>query len=74
MKLNGADLDLVFALGDRDGDGESGMEEFILIMGPEANDAVKRFRNCFKDSHDLVSGFLPVMVMALLHSGNWPRA
>ena len=57
MKLNDADLDIVFALGDLDGDGEISMGEFILIMSPAANNAVKRFRNCFKDIHDVVSGF-----------------
>ena len=57
MKLNDADLDIVFALGDLDGDGEISMGEFILIMSPAANNAVKRFRNCFKDIHDIVAGF-----------------
>ena len=57
MKLGDADLDIVFALGDLDGDGEISMGEFVLIMSPVANNAVKRFRNCFKDIHDVVDGF-----------------
>jgi calmodulin len=57
MKLNDADLDIVFALGDLDGDGEISMSEFVLIMSPLASNAVHRFRNCFRDIHDLVSSF-----------------
>lgn len=57
MKLGDAELDVVFALGDLDGDGEISMAEFILIMSPLANNSVQRFRNCFKDIHDVVSSF-----------------
>ena len=57
MKLSDADLDIVFALGDLDGDGEISMSEFVLIMCPMAKNAVNRFRNCFKDIHDLISAF-----------------
>jgi len=57
MKLSDADLDIVFALGDLDGDGEISMSEFVLIMCPLAKNAVNRFRNCFKDIHDLISAF-----------------
>eukprot|EP00091_Calanus_sinicus_P016427 TRINITY_DN35776_c0_g1_i1.p1 TRINITY_DN35776_c0_g1~~TRINITY_DN35776_c0_g1_i1.p1 ORF type:complete len:524 (-),score=190.55 TRINITY_DN35776_c0_g1_i1:33-1604(-) len=57
MKLSDADLDVVFALGDLDGDGEISMCEFVLIMCPLAKNAVNRFRNCFKDIHDLASAF-----------------
>jgi calcium-binding protein CML len=57
MKLNDADLETVFALGDLDGDGEISMGEFVLVMSPLANTAVKRFRNCFRDIHDIVAGF-----------------
>ena len=57
MKLSEADLDVVFALGDLDGDGEISMGEFVLIMSPVANNAVRRFRNCFASIHDIASGF-----------------
>merc|ERR1719309_172658 len=57
MKVSDADLDIVFALGDLDGDGEISMSEFVLIMCPLAKNAVNRFRNCFKDIHDLISAF-----------------
>merc|ERR1719397_2399528 len=57
MKLSDADLDTVFALGDLDGDGEISMGEFVLIMSTVANNAVRRFRNCFASIHDIASGF-----------------
>jgi Ca2+-binding EF-hand superfamily protein len=56
MKLNDADLDTVFALGDLDGDGEISMGEFVLIMSTVANNAVRRFRNCFPASMTLPLG------------------
>ena len=57
MKMSEADLDVVFALGDLDGDGEISMGEFVLIMSPLAKNAVNRFRNCFKNIQELVSAF-----------------
>jgi len=57
MKLSDADLEVVFALGDLDGDGEISMSEFVLIMCPLAKNAVNRFRNCFKDIHELIAAF-----------------
>lgn len=57
MKLSEGDLDVVFAMGDLDGDGEISMSEFVCIMSPAAANAVARFRNCFKDIHDLVTAF-----------------
>jgi len=57
MKLSDSDLDIVFALGDLDGDGEISMGEFVRIMSPLAGNAVNRFRNCFKNIHELASVF-----------------
>ena len=57
MKLSEGDLDVVFAMGDLDGDGEISMSEFVCIMSPLAATAVVRFRNCFKDIHGLVAAF-----------------
>ena len=57
MKLSDADLDIVFALGDLDGDGEISLSEFVRIMSPVAGNAVNRFRNCFKDIYELVAAF-----------------
>ena len=57
MKISDNELDIVFALGDLDGDGEISMSEFVLIMSPLAKNAVNRFRNCFKDINDLINAF-----------------
>jgi len=57
MKLSDADLEIIFALGDLDGDGEISMCEFVLIMCPLAKNAVNRFRNCFRDIHELIAAF-----------------
>ena len=60
MKLTDTELDIVFALGDLDGDGEISMDEFVLIMSPLAKNAVNRFRNCFKDIHGLITAFTQI--------------
>merc|ERR1719495_1823265 len=60
MKVSDTDLDIVFALGDLDGDGEISMAEFVLIMSPLAKNAVNRFRNCFKDINDLINAFTQI--------------
>merc|ERR1712223_942099 len=57
MKISDTELDIVFALGDLDGDGEISMGEFVLIMSPLAKNAVNRFRNCFKNIHEMISAF-----------------
>merc|ERR1712045_431071 len=48
MKLADADLDVVFALGDLDGDGEISLGEFIRVMSPLTATALARFRNTFR--------------------------
>ena len=60
MKLSDSELDIVFALGDLDGDGEISMGEFIMIMSPLAKNAVGRFRNCFRDIHELITAFTQI--------------
>ena len=57
MKVSDTELDIVFALGDLDGDGEISMSEFVLIMSPLAKNAVNKFRNCFKDINELINAF-----------------
>ena len=57
MKLNDADLDVVFALGDLDGDGEISLGEFIRVMSPLTATALARFRNTFNVIEDVVSAF-----------------
>merc|ERR1719158_2802706 len=57
MKLADADLDVVFALGDLDGDGEISLGEFIRVMSPLTATALARFRNTFNVIEDVVSAF-----------------
>merc|ERR1711899_343173 len=57
MKLSDADLDVVFALGDLDGDGEISLGEFIRVMSPLTATALARFRNTFTVIEDVVSAF-----------------
>merc|ERR1719334_115326 len=57
MKLSDADLDVVFALGDLDGDGEISLGEFIRVMSPLTATALARFRNTFTAIEDVVSAF-----------------
>merc|ERR1711970_557346 len=57
MGLAGADLDVVFALGDLDGDGEISIGEFIRVMSPSTASALARFRNTFTAIEDVVSAF-----------------
>merc|ERR1719419_793329 len=57
MRLGDADLDVVFALGDLDGDGEISPGEFIRVMSPLTATALARFRNTFTAIEDVVSAF-----------------
>merc|ERR1719431_43510 len=57
MRLSDGDLDIVFALGDLDGDGEISIGEFIRVMSPETASALARFRNTFTAIEDVVSAF-----------------
>ena len=57
MRLGDADLDIVFALGDLDGDGEISVGEFIRVMSPSTATALARFRNTFTAIEDVVSAF-----------------
>merc|ERR1711970_298856 len=57
MRLSDGDLDIVFALGDLDGDGEISVGEFIRVMSPSTATALARFRNTFTAIEDVVSAF-----------------
>merc|ERR1712165_468646 len=57
MRLGDSDLDVVFALGDLDGDGEISLAEFIRVMSPSTATALARFRNTFMTIEDVVSAF-----------------
>merc|ERR1719208_562555 len=57
MRLSDPDMDVVFALGDLDGDGEISLGEFIRVMSPLTATALARFRNTFTAIEDVVSAF-----------------
>ena len=57
MRLADQDLDVVFALGDLDQDGEISMSEFIRLMSPSAASAMNRLRNSFRDITDVIVAF-----------------
>merc|ERR1711962_256557 len=57
MKLGNDDVELVFAVGDLDGDGEIDAGEFIRVMFPSAASALSRFRNSFSCIEDVISAF-----------------
>ena len=57
LKLSNDDVELVFAVGDLDGDGEINVGEFIRVMCPNASSALSKFRNAFCNIEDVVSAF-----------------
>merc|ERR1712012_825130 len=57
MRLSDPDMDVVFALGDLDGDVEISLGEFIRVMSPLTATALARFRNTFTAIEDVVSAF-----------------
>jgi calmodulin len=57
MRLSGEELDVIFAVGDLDGDGEINISEFIRVMCPSASGALSRFRNSFRSIEEVVSAF-----------------
>merc|ERR1719483_1664144 len=54
MHLSDEELDVVFALGDIDQDGEISMAEFIPLMSPSAATAMNRLRNSFRDVTEVI--------------------
>ena len=57
MRLGESDLDIVFAIGDLDGDGEINSGEFVRVMCPSAANGLARFRNSFSAIEDVISAF-----------------
>merc|ERR1712106_303071 len=57
LHLNEEELNVVFALGDLDGDGEISMAEFIPLMSPSASTAMNRLRNSFRDITEVIIAF-----------------
>eukprot|EP00088_Acartia_fossae_P012304 TRINITY_DN1633_c0_g1_i1.p1 TRINITY_DN1633_c0_g1~~TRINITY_DN1633_c0_g1_i1.p1 ORF type:complete len:1625 (+),score=462.94 TRINITY_DN1633_c0_g1_i1:438-4877(+) len=57
MRISNDELEVIFAVGDLDGDGEINIGEFIRIMCPSAAGALARFRNSFKSIEEVISAF-----------------
>jgi len=57
LRIGNEDVELVFAVGDLDGDGEINLGEFVRIMCPNAANALSRFRNAFSCIEDVISAF-----------------
>jgi Ca2+-binding EF-hand superfamily protein len=57
MRCSDSELDVIYALGDLDGDGEISVGEFIRVMSPSTAAALQRFRNTFACIEDVISAF-----------------
>jgi Ca2+-binding EF-hand superfamily protein len=57
LKLSEQELEVVFALGDLDQDGEISLSEFVKLMCPAAESGLSRFRNSFRNIQEVVSAF-----------------
>jgi Ca2+-binding EF-hand superfamily protein len=57
LKLSDQELEVVFALGDIDQDGEISLSEFVKLMCPAAESGLNRFRNSFRNIQEVVSAF-----------------
>merc|ERR1719357_947856 len=56
-KFGDADVDAVFALGDADQSGGIDYIEFIGLMCPAAQSGLNKFRNSFRNIHEVISAF-----------------
>merc|ERR1719431_1732414 len=57
MRLNDQEVEVVFALGDIDQDGEISLAEFVRLMCPAAESGLNKFRNSFRNIHEVISAF-----------------
>merc|ERR1711962_1039139 len=57
MKMSDQDLEVVFALGDVDLDGEISLSEFVRLMCPAAESGLSKFRNSFRNIQEVVAAF-----------------
>ena len=57
LRLGENDVEVVFAIGDLDQDGEISMSEFIRLMSPSAASAMNRLRNSFRDIAEVITAF-----------------
>ena len=57
LRLNDQEVEIVFALGDIDGDGEISLAEFVRLMCPAAESGLNKFRNSFRNINEVISAF-----------------
>merc|ERR1719350_2289965 len=57
LRLSDQDTEVVFALGDVDQDGEISLAEFVRLMCPAAESGLAKFRNSFRNIHEVISAF-----------------
>merc|ERR1719357_2141894 len=57
MRLSDQEVEIVFALGDIDQDGEISLSEFVRLMCPAAESGLNRFRNSFRNIQELIGAF-----------------
>merc|ERR1719431_214600 len=57
MRLNDQEVEVVFALGDIDQDGEISLAEFVRLMCPAAESGLNKFRNSFRNIQEVISAF-----------------
>merc|ERR1711915_528122 len=57
LRLSDQELEVIFALGDLDQDGEISISEFIPLMSPSAASAMNRLRNSFRDITEVIIAF-----------------
>merc|ERR1719312_1703067 len=57
IRLSDQELEVVFALGDIDQDGEISLSEFVRLMCPAAESGLSKFRNSFRNIQEVISAF-----------------
>jgi len=57
LRLSDQDTEVVFAMGDIDQDGEISLSEFVRLMCPAAASGLNKFRNSFRNIHEVISAF-----------------
>merc|ERR1719412_1846042 len=57
LRLSDQEVEVVFALGDIDQDNEISLSEFVRLMCPAAESGLNKFRNCFRNIHEVISAF-----------------
>jgi len=57
LKLSADEIDALFILGDKDGNGEISFSEFAEIMIPTAPERIAKLKKCFRNRSEIESAF-----------------